>query len=58
VNHHENALNCRFAPNDVALDGSVGGQLGAPDSSVLAMTFIVPALQPRREMVDSHADDY
>jgi hypothetical protein len=58
VNHHENALSCRFAVKDVALEGDVGGQLGEPATSVLAMTFIVPALQPRREVVDSNADDY
>lgn len=58
VNHHENALSCRFAVNDVALEGDTVGQLGELTGSILAMAFVIPALQPRREVVDSDAHDY
>jgi hypothetical protein len=58
VNHHESALSCRFAVNDVAVEGGVGGQRREPATSVLAMAFGVAALHPRREVVDADADDY
>jgi hypothetical protein len=57
VNHHESALNCRFAVSEVAVEGSVGGQLREPATSLLAMAVKVLALHPRREVMDSEADD-
>lgn len=57
MNHHEKVLSCRLAVKDVVLEGDIGGQLGESTASVLAMTFIVPALQPRREVVDADAHD-